>query len=405
MMPAVEKQMEAIRRRAAEIVPEEELIEKLEASRKSNRPLRVKLGLDPTAPDIHIGNAVPLQTLRTLQNLGHHAILIIGDYTATIGDPSQQNTMRPQLNHDEVMKNAQTYLDQAGKIIDLKEAEILQNGEWFSKMDLAGVIQLAGKLTVARCLERDDFRKRLDEGRPIGVHEMLYPLMQAYDSVKVESDIEIGGTDQIFNILLGRDLQREVGMNPQVAITNPLLEGLDGTRKMSKSLGNYIGINEPADSIYGKAMSIPDELMEKYFRLTTDVPDEKIEELLSGDTHPREAKAALAYALTRRYHDEQSARRAAEEFDRVFQEKKLPSELPTLEIPGEGTVWVVKLLKETGRASSNSQARRLIRQGGVRIGTNMDNLQAIEDPDQDLEIDDGTILNVGKRHFWKIKRG
>ncbi|MCK4376534.1 MAG: tyrosine--tRNA ligase, partial [Candidatus Brocadiae bacterium] len=264
---AVEGQMARIRRGAAEIVPEKELIDKLSRSLAEDRPLRVKLGLDPTAPDIHVGNAVPLHKLRTFQDLGHHAVLIIGDYTAMVGDPSEQNIMRPQLSHDEVMEHARTYLDQVGKIVDTDEAELCQNGDWFAEMTFGEVIRLAAKLTVARCIERDDFSQRMAAGRPVGLHELLYPLMQAYDSVMVRSDVEIGGTDQTFNILMGRELQRQVGQEPQVAVINPLLEGLDGREKMSKSKGNYIGISEPPETIFGKVMSIPDELMERYFIL------------------------------------------------------------------------------------------------------------------------------------------
>ncbi|MFW6280184.1 MAG: tyrosine--tRNA ligase [Planctomycetota bacterium] len=408
MMPEVEEQMKVIRRGVAEIVPEEELIEKIERSRETDTPLKVKLGLDPTAPDIHVGNAVPLHKLRHFQDLGHHAILIIGDYTATVGDPSEQNTMRPQLTHEEVMDHAETYLQQVGKIVDLDEAEIVQNGNWFADMDLADVIQLASKLTVARCLERDDFRNRLDAGTPVHLHELLYPLMQAYDSVMIESDVELGGTDQIFNILLGRNLQREVGQDPQVALTNPLLEGLDGTQKMSKSKGNYIGINEDPASIYGKAMSIPDELMDKFFLLTTDLPQDRIDELLSDQVHPRDAKAELAAAIVERYYDQQAAREAAEEFNRVFRERRLPNDISDVEVPAEkvkdgSRVWLPGLLRMADAASSNSQARRLIEQGGVSLGPDADNLDTIRERNAEPEVHDGDILKVGKKRFYRVR--
>ncbi|MFP4176598.1 MAG: tyrosine--tRNA ligase [Planctomycetota bacterium] len=408
MMPEVEEQMKVIRRGVAEIVPEEELIEKIERSRETDTPLKVKLGLDPTAPDIHVGNAVPLHKLRHFQDLGHHAILIIGDYTATVGDPSEQNTMRPQLTHEEVMDHAETYLQQVGKIVDLDEAEIVQNGNWFADMDLADVIQLASKLTVARCLERDDFRNRLDAGTPVHLHELLYPLMQAYDSVMIESDVELGGTDQIFNILLGRNLQREVGQDPQVALTNPLLEGLDGTQKMSKSKGNYIGINEDPASIYGKAMSIPDELMDKFFLLTTDLPQDRIDELLSDQVHPRDAKAELAAAIVERYYDQQAARAAAEEFNRVFRERRLPNDISDVEVPAEkvkdgSRVWLPGLLRMADAASSNSQARRLIEQGGVSLGPDADNLDTIRERNAEPEVHDGDILKVGKKRFYRVR--
>ncbi len=408
MVLPVEEQMERIRRGAADILPEQELIEKLKRSRESGKPLRVKLGLDPTAPDIHIGNAVPLQKLRTFQDLGHHAVLIIGDYTATVGDPSEQNTMRPQISHEEVMAHARTYLDQVGKIVDLEEAELVMNGDWFSKMSFADVIQLASRLTVARCLERDDFRNRLDQGRPVGLHEMLYPLMQAYDSVMVRADVEIGGTDQIFNIMLGRELQRQMGQEPQVAVTNPLLEGLDGTEKMSKSKGNYIGISEDPVVIFGKAMSIPDELMEKYFILATDLSLGRIRELLSEERHPRETKAALASTIVRRYYDEEAARAAAEEFDRVFREGQLPTDIPEVRIPAdelrEGRIWVVKLLKLARCATSSSEARRLIEQGGVSLGPDADSLQIIRDGSADVEVTDGWVLKVGRRRFFRVRK-
>ena len=405
MMLSLGKQMERIRRGAADVIPEGELIAKIERSLKTGKPLRVKLGLDPTAPDIHIGNAVPLHKLRAFQDLGHHAVLIIGDYTATVGDPSEQNAMRPQLSHEEVMAHAQTYLDQVGKIVDLDEAEVVMNGEWFGKMSFGEVIGLASKLTVARCLERDDFRSRMEAGQPVGVHEMLYPLMQAYDSVMVRSDVELGGTDQVFNILLGRELQRQMGQEPQIVVTNPLLEGLDGVEKMSKSKGNYIAITEPPSAIFGKAMSIPDELMKKYFVLATDLPTERIDALLSEGSHPRDAKAALAAAIVRRYHGEQEAARAAEEFDRVFRERQLPDEVPQLVIAAAdlevGKVWVVKLLKLAGCASSNSEARRLVEQGGVSLGADAGSLKVIGDRGAQVLVSDGMILKVGKRRFFR----
>ena len=406
MLPA-EEQLEEIRRGAADIVPEEELTRKLTEAAENDRPLRVKLGLDPTAPDIHIGNAVPLHKLRTFQDLGHHAVVIIGDYTATVGDPSQQNITRPQLSHEQVMEHARTYLEQVGAIVELEDAEIVQNGDWFAEMGLADIIQLASQLTVARCLERDDFRARLDEGRPVGLHELLYPLMQAHDSVMVEADVEIGGTDQIFNILLGRELQRQVGQEPQVAVTNPLLEGLDGTEKMSKSKGNYIGITEEPAKMYGKAMSIPDDLMEKYFLLTTDLPVERIAELLSSDTHPRDAKEALASALVSRYHGEKAASEAAEEFARVFRQNELPADIPEVLVPPEerekDQIWLVKLLRLSDCADSNSQARRLIQQGGVSLGRDADSLRTIKDMSADVTVEDGMILKVGKRRFRRIR--
>jgi len=404
---AVEQQIARIRRGAAAIVPEGELASKLARSLKEGRPLRVKLGLDPTAPDIHIGNGVPLHKLRTFQDLGHHAVLIIGDYTATVGDPSQQNAMRPQLTHEEVIAHARTYLDQVGKIVDMREAEVVKNGDWFSRMTFGEVIQLAAKLTVARCIERDDFAQRMAARQPVGLHELLYPLMQAYDSVMVRSDVELGGTDQTFNILLGRELQRQMGQDPQVAVTNPLLEGLNGHEKMSKSKGNYIGISEPPEAIFAKAMSIPDELMRKYFVLATHVPLDRVEMLLAPDVHPREAKAALAEALVTRYYDPQAARSARQEFERVFREHELPEHMPDVVIlPGElrdGRIWVVKLLRLGGWAASSSEARRLVEQGGVRLGRDAGDLQLVADPDADVAVAEGMIVNVGKRRFARLR--
>ncbi len=403
---SIERQMQQIRRGAAGIVPEEELIGKIGRSLESGKPLRVKLGLDPTAPDIHVGNAVPLHKLRLFQDLGHHAVLIIGDYTATVGDPSEQNATRPQLTHDEVLAHAQTYLDQVGHIVDLAEAEVVKNGDWFSKMTFGEVIALAAKLTVARCIERDDFSERMAAGRPVGLHELLYPLMQAYDSVMVRSDVELGGTDQTFNILLGRELQRQMGQEPQVAVTNPLLEGLDGHEKMSKSKGNYIGICESPETIFGKAMSIPDELMRKYFILTTELPVERIEMLLSPDVHPRQAKAELAAAIVSRYYDEDAAGAAHEEFNRIFRDHELPQQLAEVRIPSgeleDGRLWIVKLLRLAEFAHSSGEARRLVEQGGVRLGMDADSLRAVQDPEADVEVRAGTILNVGKRRFCRL---
>ncbi len=409
MEQSVEKQMERIRRGAADIVPEEELRERIEESIKNDEPLRVKLGLDPTAPDIHVGNALPLHKMRTFQDLGHHAVFIVGDFTATIGDPSGQNEMRPQLSPEEVMENASTYLDQVGNIVDMDEAEIIRNSQWFGEMKVEEILSLAARITVSQCIEREDFSKRLDRDQPVGLHELFYPLLQAYDSVMVESDIELGGTDQIFNILMGRELQRQMDQQPQIAVTNPLLEGLDGSEKMSKSKGNYIGIlDEPAD-MFGKAMSVPDRLMEKYLILATDLPMDRIEELTSEDTHPRDAKAELARAMVARYHGEEAAEKAAREFDRVFREKKIPEEnIDEASVPADvlkdgNRASPLDLLTEvTGYCDSRSQARRLIKQGGVSLGMDPDSFQKLEDATDEVELQDGIILKKGKRHFCRL---
>jgi tyrosyl-tRNA synthetase len=407
MISSAKEQLKKIKCGTIDIISEEELIAKLERSIKTRKPLRVKLGLDPTAPDIHIGNAIPIHKLRNFQELGHTAVLIIGDYTAIVGDPSGVNKTRPQLSHEEIMKNTKTYLNQLGKILDLKRTEILYNSKWFMKMKFMEMITLASKITVARMLERDDFTKRYNSGIPISIHEFIYPLMQGYDSIMVKSDIEIGGTDQIFSLLVGRDLQRDENMEPQVALTTPLLEGIDGNKKMSKSLGNYIGIYEEPKEIFGKTMSIDDSLMRKYFELATDIPLEETDEILKA--HPRHAKVNLGKAIVRRYYNNEIAEKVAAEFDRVHKEHKLPDniteikiQLPPLEVSStESTthkIWIVKLLVDYGFAATNGQARRLITQGGVSIDNNK-----LTDPKQEVDVKTGMILRIGKRRFAKIR--
>lgn len=368
---------------------------------KENKPLRIKLGLDPTAPDIHIGNAIPIHKLRTFQSLGHTAILIIGDYTATVGDPSGVNKTRPMITYEKVLENAKTYLSQAGKILDLEKTEVVYNSTWFKKMTFNEVIQLAAKMTVARMMERDDFNKRSNAGIPISVHEFIYPLMQGYDSIMVKSDVELGGTDQLFSLLVGRDLQRDSGMEPQIALTTPLLEGIDGNKKMSKSLGNYIGVTESPGEMFGKAMSIPDNLMRKYFELATDLSINEINQLLDVHTHPRAAKVALAKAVVRRYHTDKDAEAASAEFDRIFKEHALPDNIPDVQIPREeltdGKIWITRLIVLCGFANTNSEARRLVQQGGVSI-----NNDTLNNPSLNIEIKPDTILKVGKRRFARI---
>ena len=401
MFKDVEKQLEIIMRGVIDIVTKEDLTRKLQRSIKEKKPLRVKLGLDPTAPDIHIGNAIPIHKLRAFQSLGHTAILIIGDYTATVGDPSGANKTRPMLSHEKVMENAKTYLSQAGKILDMNKTEVVYNSKWFEKMTFSEVIKLAAKITVARMIERDDFTRRYNAGIPISVNEFIYPLMQGYDSIMVKSDVELGGTDQLFNLLVGRDLQKDEGIEPQVALTTPLLEGIDGNKKMSKSLGNYIGITESPKEMFGKAMSIPDNLMRKYFELTTDLSMDEINKLLDVHTHPRTAKVAMAKAIVRRYHGDKEADSAAEEFDRIFKDHELPDEIPEVQIPvselTDGKIWIVKLITLCGFASTNSEARRLVIQGGVTI-----NNESINDPALNIEIKSDMILKVGKRRFARV---
>ncbi len=398
MFKSIDEQLNIIKRGAVEIVREEELVEKLQRSIKTGVPLRVKLGLDPTAPDIHIGNAIPIHKLRTFQELGHKAVLIIGDYTAIVGDPSGVNKTRPQLSHEEIVKNTRTYLDQMGKILDIDETEIRYNSEWFKEMKFADVIKLASRMTVARMMERDDFSKRYTSGIPISLHEFIYPLMQGYDSVMVESDIEIGGTDQIFSLLVGRDLQRDRKMEPQVAFTTPLLEGIDGNKKMSKSLGNYIGIYEEPKEVFGKTMRISDDLMRRYFELATDMNMEDIDNVLRG--HPRQAKTVLGKAIVSRYYSEETAEKVAEEFDRVHRDHEQPADVPCLEIKTAGDsyrIWIIKLLVDNGFAATNGEARRLVSQGGVSIDD-----KKLTDPTREISLKDGMILRVGKRRFTKI---
>jgi tyrosyl-tRNA synthetase len=339
--------------------------------------------------------------LRAFQSLGHTAILIIGDYTATVGDPSGVNKTRPMITYEKVLENARTYLLQAGQILDLKKTEVIYNSEWFKKMTFHDVIQLTAKMTVARMMERDDFTKRYNAGIPISVHEFIYPLMQGYDSIMVKSDVELGGTDQLFSLLVGRDLQRDAGVEPQIALTTPLLEGIDGNKKMSKSLGNYIGVTEPPGEMFGKAMSIPDNLMRKYFELATDLNTDEINKLLDVHTHPRAAKAAMAKAIVQRYHDRKDAEAAAAEFDRVFKEHALPDTIPDVEISGselaDGKIWIAKLIVLCSFATTNSEARRLVQQGGVSL-----NNDPINDPTLNIEIQPGMVLKVGKRRFARI---
>ncbi len=401
MYNSVEEQLSVIKRGTVDIVREDELVDKLKRSIKENQPLRVKLGLDPTAPDIHIGNAIPIHKLRAFQQLGHTAVLIIGDYTALVGDPSGVNKTRPMLDKQAVHENAKTYLNQVGKIIDVNKAEIVYNSQWFEKMTFSDIIKLASRITVARVIERDDFAKRLAAKIPISLHECIYPLMQGYDSVMVKSDVELGGTDQLFSLLIGRDLQRDYDMEAQIALTTPLLEGTDGNKKMSKSLGNYIGITEPPEEMFGKAMSIPDTLMRKYFELATDLPIEQIDKFLDHVVHPRDAKAALGKAIVSRYYNSSAAERAAIEFDKIFREHRLPEEMPEIQVPRselkDGKLWIVKLLVLCKFASTNGEARRLVAQGGVNV-----NNTTYNDPNFEINIEPGMILKVGKRRFARV---
>ena len=399
----VERQMAIVRRGAVEIIPEEELAAKLRRSVKTGKPLKVKLGLDPSAPDIHLGHTVVLQKMRQLQDLGHQVTVIIGDYTGMIGDPTGKSETRKQLTAEQVRENAATYVKQLFKVLDESKTTIRYNSEWLSPMNFADVISLAAKTTVARMLERDDFEKRYTTQQPISLHEFFYPLMQGYDSVALKSDLELGGTDQKFNLLMGRMLQKEYGQEQQVILTMPLIEGLDGVAKMSKSLGNYIGIDEEPKEMYGKAMSIPDELMAKYYELVTDLSLEEVTAIREGlenkTLHPRDAKMRLAREIVRMYHGEEAAQAGEEHFKTVFQKRALPDDIPEVTLDA-GTVWIVKLLADLKMAPSNGEARRLVQGGGVKI-----NEEKVTDVDAQIELADGMVVQAGKRKFARIKLG
>lgn len=402
----VERQLKILCRGVAEIVPEEAFKQKVRQSIKKNKPLKVKLGIDPTAPDIHVGHTVVLHKLRQFQELGHHVQLVIGDFTGRIGDPSGRSVMRKQLSQEEVLSNAKTYQEQVFKILNPERTTVHYNSEWLAPLNFAQVVELAAKTTVARMLERDDFEKRYRENQPISVHEFFYPLMQGYDSVALESDVELGGTDQKFNLLMGRHLQREYGQEEQVAMMLPLIEGLDGEKKMSKSLGNYIGIDEEPREMYGKAMSVPDPLMLKYFELATDVSMEELDDiangLKAGTLHPRDAKMRLAHTFVRMYHGEEAANDAENHFKTVFQQQALPDDLPEITIHQtnltDGKMWVVKLLTQLGLVSSNGEGRRMIQQGAVKI-----NEEKVAEANVDVEVTDGMVVQVGKRKFARVK--
>lgn len=375
--------------------------EHLEKNLLSGKKLRIKLGADPTAPDLHLGHSVVLRKLKEFQDLGHKIVFIIGDFTAKIGDPTGRIKTRPPLSDAEIKKNAQTYFDQVGKILDIRKTEIRYNSEWFGKEGWSDVIKLTSKFTVARILERDDFARRLKEGIDIGVHEMLYPIMQAYDSIQVRADVEIGGTDQKFNMLAGRDLQRKLKLPEQDVITVPLLVGLDGREKMSKSKGNYVGLFDPPDEMYGKIMSIPDNLIINYFRLLTDKKDEEIikmeEQLEDGLVNPRDLKAKLAKEIVTMYHSKEKAEAAEKEFERVFKKKERPTKIPEIKIK-EKKIKLIDLLLKAKLVTSKSEARRLVLQGAVKI-----NGEIIKEWQQMIKVKKEIIIQVGKRRFVKIK--
>ncbi len=404
MFPSVNEQLDLIKRGAAEIIPEEELARKLERATKEKTPLNVKLGCDPSRPDLHLGHSVVLRKLRQFQDLGHTAILIVGDFTGMIGDPSGRNKARPSMTLEETRQNGETYFQQASSILSKERLRIVYNSDWLGKMSFEEVIRLASKYTVARMLERDDFEKRFRTQVPISVHEFLYPLAQAMDSVAIKADVELGGTDQKFNLLVGRDIQREYGLEPQVILTMPLLVGTDGVEKMSKSLGNYIAITDTPQEMFGKTLSIPDALIYNYFLLATDVAIQELssikEQLESHSVNPRDLKRRLGREIVALYHGADAALQAQEEFDKIFIRKETPDEIEEVVLGDKtGHLTLLQLLVNIGAAKSNGEARRLVNQGGVTIdGTK------IADANSNIDTDAPFVLKVGKRKFYKIRR-
>ncbi len=404
-MPTPAEQMETIKKNTVEIISEEELNQKFKRSYETGKPLKCKLGFDPSAPDLHLGHAVVLQKIREFQELGHEVIIIMGDFTGMIGDPTGRSQTRRQLSEEEEKENARTYQEQLFKILHPEKTQLVFNSEWLSKLGFAEVIKLASKYTVARMLEREDFNRRYREGHSISIHEFFYPLMQGYDSVAIEADVELGATEQKFNILMGRHLQKEYGQEVQVALTTPIITGTDGVQKMSKSLGNYIGITEPASDIYGKVMSIPDDIMMEYFHLATTLEENEIEKIKKHlnlqKLHPRDAKMRLAREIVTLYHDSDAADKSEKEFTRVVQQKELPEDIPTVFLnAGE---WgespnIVNVLAATGLVNSNSEARRLINQGGIRL--NGEKVSSIE---ENINLNEENLIQAGKRKYVKVR--
>jgi tyrosyl-tRNA synthetase len=401
-MKSVDEQLALIRRGVEQIVPEDELRQKLERSVKTGRPLRVKYGIDPTGIDVHLGHTVPLRKLRLFQELGHHAVLILGNYTALIGDPSGRDQTRTRLTPEQVEINAKDYLKQVSRVIDITKTEVTHNGDWFAKFQFLDVLNLTTKITMHRILERDDFTKRRQAGTPIYLHECLYPLMQGRDSVEIRADIELGGSEQLFSLMVGRDLQRDAGQEPQVCITLPILRGLDGQRRMGKSLGNYIGVGETAYDMFAKGMSIPDDLMREWFELLTDRPSNEAASLIAAN--PMHAKKTLGQDIIRFYHGESAAVDAAEEWKRRFSEAQDPTDIPEVVIPAaeiqDGKIWICKLLVLAGLAKGNNEARRQVEGGGVTIGPDR---QKVTDPKENIEVSDGLVVRVGKRQVIRLR--
>lgn len=408
-MLSLQEQEKILGRGIHSVLPEKAITDKLQLSAREKRPLRIKLGFDPTAPDLHLGHAVVLRKMKQFQDLGHQVVVILGDFTASIGDPTGKSETRPPLSAEKIQVNVKTYLDQLGKILDLSKAEIRYNSEWLSKLNMADSIKLMARATVAQLLERENFALRYEKGQPIALHEFLYPLLQGYDSIVVEADAELGGTDQLFNNLMGRELQISEGKNPQMVVLMPVLVGLDGVQKMSKSLNNYIGLTEPPSEMYGKVMSITDPMMATYFELCTDLPVEEINSvakgLEEGKLHPRDIKMRLAREIVTLYHGSAEAQKAEEQFKNLFQKHQIPADIPEVafpaaEIPSEG-LWVAYLLVKTNQAKSTSEVRRLIQQGGL-------SLNEVKVTDENLKLVQSelpVLVQMGKRHFVRIKRG
>lgn len=403
-MKDLEEQLQILRRGVEQIVPEAEFRKKLERSLSEGRPLRVKYGIDPTGIDVHLGHTVPLRKLRQFQDLGHKAVIIIGNYTALVGDPSGRDETRASLTEEQVAANARDYLKQVGRIIDLDRAEVHHNGDWFSKWSFLDVLNLMRHMTLGQITAREDFAKRIAAEKPVYLHECLYPLMQGWDSVEIRADVELGGTEQLFSLLVARDLQQFRGQEPQVAFTMPILVGTDGVRRMGKSLGNYIGVAEAADGQFGKVMSIPDEPMRQYFTLLTDLPMTEVDQLLTSGMNPRDAKEVLGRAIVSQYHGQEAADRAAAEFRRRSSGED-PLDIPDAilsasKLDAQGLIPAPVLIKELGLETSTSNARRVIEQGGVNLGPHR---ETVTDPKALVQVSDGLIVRVGKRKIARIR--
>jgi tyrosyl-tRNA synthetase len=400
-MISVAEQIALIERGTVECISRDELVKKLQRSVETGVPLKVKAGFDPTAPDLHLGHTVLLQKLKHFQDLGHQIYFLIGDFTGMIGDPTGKSETRKALTREDVERNAESYKEQVFKILDPQKTRVVFNSEWLGKLDSFAMIRLASQLTVARMLEREDFKQRFESGKPISIHEFLYPLIQGYDSVALEADVELGGTDQLFNLLMGRDLQRSKGQEPQIVLTMPLLEGLDGVNKMSKSLGNYIGITESANDIYGKVLSVSDELMFRFYNLLSDLTTEEIillkKRMEAGEIHPKEVKKQLARELTARFHSREEAMAAEENFEKVFQKKGIPDQIPEITVSATENIWLPQLLVDAGLVKSTSDGRRMIKQNAVTVdGEKIIDESSTIAPHRDL------LIKVGKRRFCRV---